>query len=295
MRCKGGQIFSEEGKRGIIKGFTEWLSLQNYEWSTVKYGPKRIEEFIDWSIREGITSEHAKYFFSHLSVRANQRRGGGLSVSYLRIYLRTLRLFRRFLLEVSGIDLPINIIYHPTKVEHYTILSKGEIQRLYEVTDDTLIGMRDRAMLSVYYGCGLRRTEGAELLVEDVQAERNLLFVRRGKNYKERYVPMIGKVKGHILDYMRIARPGLLRREHEAYLFIGIRGKRLKGQGMYDRVKLLLERAKIDKSCGLHSLRHSLATHLLENGMSLHQIAKLLGHSSMDTTQIYTHIVHNKE
>jgi integrase/recombinase XerD len=255
MRCKGGQIFSEEGKRGIIEGFTEWLSLQNYEWSTVKYGPKRIEEFIDWSIREGITSEHAKYFFSHLSVRENQRRGGGLSVSYLRIYLRTLRLFRRFLLEVSGVDLPINIIYHPTKVEHYTVLSAEEIQRLYEVTDDTLIGMRDRAMLSVYYGCGLRRTEGAELLVEDVQAERDLLFVRRGKNYKERYVPMIGKVKHYILEYMRIARPGLLKQEYEAYLFIGIRGKRLKGQGMYDRVKLLLDRAKIDKPCGLHSLR----------------------------------------
>lgn len=279
----------------IIKGFSEWLSLQNYEHSTIEYAPKRIQEFIDWVIKEGVKEEQAKLFFSYLQRRSNQRKAGGLSISYLRIYLRTLRLFRRFLLEVSGIDLPINIIYNPTEVQHYTVLSRAEIESLYEVTDDTLIGMRDRAMLSVYYGCGLRRTEGVQLLVEDIRPERNLLFVSKGKNYKERYVPMIGKARAHILQYLTIGRPGLLKNEYQAYFFIGMGGKPVQGSTMYGRVKKLMKKAKIEKPCGLHSLRHSLATHLLENGMPLAQIGKLLGHASLDTTQMYTHIIHQNK
>lgn len=289
MYSKG--FFEKDEKDGVLESFKQWLELQNYEPTTIKYGPQRIEEFIDWCHAHKIKSNHAKSFFRHLKTRQNKRRPGGLSVSSLRKYLQVLRLFRRFLREVGGMDLDINIIYRATEVTHYDILSTAEIKQLYEATDDDLLGIRDRAMLAIYYGCGLRRNEGATMIIDDILPDKNLVYVRKGKNYKERYVPILGEVKKDILTYMTIGRPGLLAGKNEGWFFIGIRGQKMTGSALYERLKKLLIKAGITKSCGLHSLRHSIATHLLANGMSLHQIAKLLGHSTLDTTQIYTHIL----
>lgn len=183
------------------------------------------------------------------------------------------------------------IVYRATEVTHYEILTPAEIKQLYKTTDDDLLGIRDRAMLAIYYGCGLRRNEGAHLLIDDILPDKNLLYVRKGKNYKERYVPILGDVKKDILTYMTIARPALLADKKEAWFFIGIRGQKITASALYERLKKLLLKANIPKPCGLHSLRHSIATHLLGNGMSLYQIARLLGHSTLDTTQIYTHIL----
>ncbi len=289
MYSKG--FFTKEEKAGVLQGFRQWLELQNYESSTIKYSPKHIEEFIDWCHEHQIKQQHARSFFDHLKIRQNKVRYGSLSVSYLRSYLRTLRLFRRFLREVGGVDLEVNIIYRSTEVTHHEILTRTEIKRLYDATDDDLLGIRDRAMLAVYYGCALRRTEGAHLLVDDVMPDKNLLYVRKGKNYRERYVPILGEVRKDILTYLTVGRPGLLGGKREAWFFISIKGRKMSGSALYERIKKLLHKAGIDKPCGLHSLRHSIATHLLANGMGLHQIAKLLGHSTLDTTQIYAHIL----
>ena len=285
-------LFSSSGKQAILRSFSEWLEMQNYEPSTIIQAPLRIEEFIDWCNEHKIYQDHAVAFFNYQKRRKNRRYEGGLSSSYLRVYLRTLRLFRRFLREVGNIDFEINIIYKTNEVTHHEILSEAEIKSLYEATGEDLLGLRDRAMLAVYYGCGLRRTEGVNMLVEDVLPERNLIFVRRGKNYKQRYVPIIGKVRRDILTYLTVARPALIGNENTLRFFISITGRAIQGTGLYDRFKKLMNKAKIDKPCGLHSLRHSIATHLLANGMPLEKIARLLGHQTLDTTQIYTHILH---
>jgi len=292
MYSKG--FFTKGEKSGVVQSFKEWITLQNYEPSTIKYAPQRIEEFIDWCNDNNIKSHHAKSFFEHLKRRKNKTSSGGLSVSYLRIYLRTLRLFRRFLREVGGVDLEIDIVYKSTEVEHHEIFTRAEITRLYTACADDLLGMRDRAMLGVYYGCGLRRNEGASLKVADVMPDKKLIYVRQGKNYRERYVPMVGQARKDILAYLTIARPGLLGLKHTDYFFVGITGKPIKGVSLYCRLKDLIIKAGISKQCGLHSLRHSIATHLLENGMSLEQIAKMLGHRTLDTTQIYTQIIKDK-
>lgn len=289
MYSKG--FFKGAEKVGVIRSFKEWLVLQNYEPTTIKYAPQRIEEFIDWCNDNGIKSHHAESFFNHLKKRKNKSKTGGLSASYLRIYLRTLRLFKRFLREVGGVDLPVNIVFKSTEVDHHQILTRTEIEKLYNACTDDLLGMRDKAMLGIYYGCGLRRNEGASLKVSDVMPDKKLIYVRQGKNYKERYVPMIGRARTDILSYLTIARPGLLGSKYSDLFFIGITGKAIQGATLYYRLKDLLVKARINKECGLHSLRHSIATHLLENGMSLEQIAKLLGHRTLDTTQIYTHIL----
>lgn len=286
-------FFTKANRTPLINGFREWIILQNYEPTTKEVAPKIIYEFMKWCEDQGVEEDHARYFFEYQQRRKNKQKEGGLSVAYLRVYLRVLRMFRRYLREVLSTDLEINIIYKEVAVTHHNVLTQGEVKRLYSILGDDLLSMRDRAMLAVYYGCGLRKTEGASLLVDDVLADKNLLYVRKGKNYKERYVPMVGKSKQDILSYLTIGRPGLLKGEKEAALFISTTGKKLGGAGLYERLRKLVRKASIEKSIGLHSLRHSLATHLLENGMKLNQIAKLLGHSTLDTTQIYTHILND--
>ena len=293
MEYYSSEFFNQANQQGIIEGFREWIVLQNYEPTTKETAPKIILEFMEWCEKWKVEEDHARHFFEYQQRRKNKNKEGGLAVGTLRVYLRVLRMFRRYLREVLNRDMDINIVYKEVNVTHHDILSRAEIKRLYEVIDDDLLGMRDRAMLGIYYGCGLRRNEGASLVVDDIQVEKNLIYVRKGKNYKERYVPMVGITKQHILSYLTIARPGLLNGNLEASFFISIEGKRLKGSGLYERLKRLVRKAEINKSIGLHSLRHSIATHLLENGMKLNQIAKLLGHATLDTTQIYTHILND--
>ena len=157
------------------------------------------------------------------------------------------------------------------------------------------LALRDKAMLSIFYGCGLRRTEGISLDISDIHANKGYIHIRKGKNYKERIVPVNTESLRHLQNYLYESRPHFLRNEKEEAFFISQRGKRIQGQSMLLRVKILIQRTENTalqaKEIGLHTLRHSIATHLLENGMKLEGIAKFLGHSSLESTQIYTHIL----
>lgn len=172
-------------------------------------------------------------------------------------------------------------------------LTQEEIQQLYEVTADSVLGMRDRAMLAVYYGCGLRLNEGVHLECKDVIRDRQLLHVRKGKRYKERLVPMSTKTMAMITLYMDVGRPQLLQQHPTDRLFIEAnRGRPMQRQSLYIRIKALVRKAGIKKKVGTHTLRHSIATHLLQSGMRLEQIQHFLGHRSLDSTQLYTHLAH---
>ena len=165
---------------------------------------------------------------------------------------------------------------------------------MYEATQDDVLGTRDRAMLAVYYGCGLRLSEGAALTLRDIIEDRRLVYVRQGKGYKERYVPMAGRNYQEIQLYIAEGRPQLVQGPTDR-LFIGAgTGKPLDRQSLYIRVKRLVSVAGLTKRISTHTLRHSIATHLLQNGMKLERIAEFLGHSCVDSTQLYTHLVNEK-
>ena len=136
----------------------------------------------------------------------------------------------------------------------------------------------------------MRRNEGAKLEIRDILPDRSVIYVRHGKGYKQRYVPMVGKVRVEILEYVQVGRPMLLSGEVHERFFVSRSGKALSARGLYVRFKKLLAIAGIEKAAGLHALRHSIATHLLVNGMRLSEIGRFLGHSSLESTQIYTHI-----
>ena len=171
------------------------------------------------------------------------------------------------------------------------VLTTKEINQLYEITDNSPIGYRDRAMLSLYYGCGLRRSEGTALQTEDIDWKRKYLHIKKGKGAKARYVPFNEKIADDLHAYYPYHRNQLLTQPTSVFL-IG-QGGRIQGGCINGRLQKRAERAGIDKPVNLHLLRHSIATHLLHKGMDIEQIASLLGHSTLEATQMYTHLAHS--
>ena len=279
--------------------FRDWLQLLCFEPSTIKYAPLKIAEFFEWLENRRITTiEQADQgliagYFEHLKTRQNKRKGGLLGKNYLRTHVTALRKFARYLSETGqgGFDVDVSLPATGSKtIVYFTV---AEVQALYRACESDVFGLRDRALLAVYYGCGLRRSEGAHLNVDDILPGRNLLYVRKGKNYKERCVPMSEHVREDIQNYIDFARPVLADGLEQA-LFLNKNGRRLSSGSMAHRLQVLKKRAGTEKQAGLHALRHSIATHLLQSGMQPEQIQRFLGHSSLESTQIYTHIVNEE-
>jgi integrase/recombinase XerD len=280
----------------LEESFSQWLAALNFEPSTVKYAPRKVREFFLWLEENHITKislvtkSTIENYFEHLRTRQNHKKGGRLSKNYLRTHLTAIRKLARYLRETERESFETDVHLPGTGNKIRVIFTQQEIKALYNACGGDIYGLRDRAMLAVYYGCGLRRSEGAALNLSDILFEKDLIYVRRGKNYKERYVPMAAGVKEDLKDYADYAR-GILIKTHSEAFFINQYGYRQSGSAMAVSLQKLKEKAGIDKPlAGLHSLRHSVATHLLGSGMKLKQIKRFLGHSSLESTQIYTHI-----
>ena len=285
-------------KRKLIAGFSSWLRLINYVQSSIDNDPKRLAVFLDWMSENGvkriddITGKKVKSFFEALAITKSNRTGKVLSLATQRNYLTTINRFAKYLRQSNQGSIEVPVKFKGKSNKRIELLKKQEMDVIYEQCDDSLLGIRDRAMLAVLYGCGVRRNEAEQIEIKDVLPDRNLLYIGHGKGGKQRYVPIVGKVKSDILIYMTTARPMLLGKQVNQSLFIGIRGMPLRGPDLYERFKKLLKKSGIKKKAGLHTLRHSIATQLLINGMSLKDISKFLGHSSLESTQIYTHLKH---
>ena len=279
----------------LENAFQKWLRTLNFEPTTINYNPVRVREFFNWLEKQGIkaiteiTKPVVLKYFDYLKERKNQTKNGKLSKNTLRTHQQSLRRFTRYLRETGQDSFEVDIQLQGSTRNIKTIFSKEEIKSLQMACDSDVLGMRDKAMLAVYYGCGLRRNEGLNLDADDILFNKNLVYVRKGKNYKERYVPMTEAVKEELQNYVDYARPTLMKSSVKA-LFLTVKGSRLGSNGMAERLQSLKDKAEINKEAGLHALRHSIATHLLQSGMELDKIKRFLGHSSLESTQIYTHI-----
>jgi len=280
-----------------LTAFTEWLGILGYAEATQKGIPERLGECLHWLQQKEITQihqidqHHINAFLNQQETRPNKKRGGGLSASYLNKYVQALKLWNSFLAQTNTAHLELSLEYYEASPELPTVLTEAEIQELYKACSDDEFGLRDRAILGLYYGCGLRRSEGVAVDVPDVQFSRGLLYVRAGKGNKERYVPLAGQVAEDLRWYLIEARPKLLKENKSSSLLISYRSRRPQGQSLALRLAGLVETAGIPKNIGLHSLRHSIATHLLRAGMPLAEIQRFLGHASLESTQIYTHLI----
>ena len=293
----------------LERSFKEWLDVLGYAQSTVYSLPNHIREFFHYleqyegspTLKE-IDVPLIRNYYQQLKTRSNERRGGGLSASYLNKHLQGLYKFTEYLRKSGKMKLPhLGIRWEEDGAEEIEYLTQEEIAELYKCTygynENThleLLNTRDRAILTVFYGCGLRRNEGYHLDISDINWERGTLHVRKGKNYKERFVPFNKTNSKYLEQYVYDVRPQMVKDKREGSFFISQRGKRMETQSMALRLKLLQQRSEDmklqEKNVRLHVLRHSIATHLLENGMSLEKISRFLGHSSLESTQIYTHL-----
>jgi integrase/recombinase XerD len=212
-------------------------------------------------------------------------------ISILRL-LSTLKSFHKFLLreKITTSD-PTDLIESP-KLEKKipSVLDFEEVKRILKAPDlRDIHGIRDRAILELMYASGLRVSEAATLKVSDVNADVGFIKCK-GKGSKERIVPL-GRVALEFLQkYLAESRPALLHKRVSIMLFLAQGGRNLSRQSIWKMIKKAVKDARIKKRVSPHTLRHSFATHLLEGGADLRSVQEMLGHASIITTQVYTHI-----
>jgi len=169
-------------------------------------------------------------------------------------------------------------------------LSGGDVEALLGQPDPaTAIGMRDKAMLELLYATGIRVSELVGLRLRDINLERGFLIVF-GKGSKERAVPLGESAMDFVQEYLERARHVLLGGRDSDYLFISSKRRGITRQMFWERIKFYGRKAGLAGTVSPHTLRHSFATHLLDNGADLRAVQAMLGHSDISTTQIYTHV-----
>ena len=202
--------------------------------------------------------------------------------------LATIRSFYQFLVRTKKIKKDPTVGVQSPKVEKKapSILTSKEVELLLEQPKNVdLKGIRDKAMLEFAYATGMRVTEIISLDIDDVNLKENYVYCHTG--FKKRDIPLGSMSMKALTEYIQKARPILIKDESNRALFVNVNGKRLTRQGFWKIVKFYKEQAHITKDITPHVLRHSFATHLLQNGADLKAIQTMLGHSDISSTQVY--------
>lgn len=220
----------------------------------------------------------------------------GKSTATLARTTSTLRLYHQFLVRENITDHDATLhIETPRKDRRLpSVLSTSEVERLLNIQALTTLDIRNKAMLEFMYATGLRVTEVVTLEISDLHLKMG--FVRCiGKGSKERIVPLGDVAKDALGKYLEEARSLLLKKQTGINaLFLNQHGRPLSRQGFWKILKSVAIKANISKPLSPHTLRHSFATHLLENGADLRAVQEMLGHTDISTTQIYTHVTQTR-
>lgn len=217
----------------------------------------------------------------------------GLSNTSTARYFSSLKGFFNFLSSSNYIEAnPVEKL-SPPKIGRKlpSVLSLNEIEKiLSEASGEEKFVLRDRAVLETFYACGLRISELINIKLSDLYFDDEIIRVI-GKGNKERIVPIGRSAVEHINNYLKRSRP-LLEKKGKSlnFLFLNVRGTKLSRMGVWKIVDFYVKEAKVNKKVHPHTFRHTFATHLLEGGADLRAVQEMLGHSSISTTQIYTHV-----
>lgn len=272
----------------LQKDFISWMKRINYSEKSIAERSRHLRVFFEWLSKSGVNKledveqSDVKKYHDWLQKKPIKSRT-------ITSYMGALKLCNQYL-ENQAEPPIMTIRLKGEKDAEYirNILSEKQIKKLYSTCSQDLYGMRDRAILAVFYGCGLRCREGANLELGDVNFTSGLLHVRKGKGGRERYVPMSEGVMKELKNWLTKGHGFFSTKTN---LVIPSRTAQVMGcHGLTKRIKKLCSEAGIERSISLHGLRHSIASHLLKSGMSIEQIGQFLGHRSLETTQIYTHI-----
>jgi integrase/recombinase XerD len=206
--------------------------------------------------------------------------------------LAAIRQFYNFISDTNGnVENPTNKIETPQiKKSLPDFLTIKEIGKLNSsISESDLYELRDKAIFELLYSCGLRISEAVELVFSDIDMKNRFIKVK-GKGSRERLVPMSDESIRVVKKYLKDSRPFIIRNRMSEYVFISKKGSMLNRKSVWRLLKGYVERACIEKNITPHTLRHSFATHLIENGADLKSVQELLGHMDISTTQVYTHL-----
>ncbi|MBN2324049.1 MAG: site-specific tyrosine recombinase XerD [Spirochaetes bacterium] len=277
-------------KETFLLRFTDYLYLEKgLSLNTVKSYGSDLSLFLSYLESRGVDplsvrSDHIVDYLSFCS-RTGQ---SGRTVSR---YMSSIRALFRFLINEGITDTdPTGGLTRPKLVRNPPeYLTLEEVEMLLGMPDEkTVLGLRDKTIMELLYSCGLRISEVVGLQVGSVNFREGLILVQ-GKGKKERIVPFGKRAKRLLSLYLDTARVTLQKRG-SASLFLNFRGEALSRKGLWKMINVYAKRSGIKKHIKPHILRHSFATHLIQNGADLRIVQELLGHSDISTTQIYTHL-----
>ena len=284
-----------------------WLTTLGFSDLVVYNLNFHIKDFLDWLKQNNIAHitqleiKHIYKYFDYLQTRPNKTKKGGLSIAHLNKNFDAVDKFLEFLHQIGMETAPIPTKYRLLQEKHYQInnihpFTQTEIKELQANIENTYPNLtfthreanheQLKLIFVLYYACGLRRTEGHNLEIKDIDFDKKIIFINQGKNYKDRIIPINKEVLKALEHYIYNFR-NLQKAKHNR-LFLSTTHTL---NNNLQRLQQITDNKQIkSKHLTLHILRHSIATHLLQNGMSIENIAKFLGHTTLDSTQIYTHI-----
>jgi integrase/recombinase XerD len=266
----------EAGYRKCPEEYLQKLETNRYALSTAKTYILIFEKFINYFKTKKLLELNENdilKFLQHLSQK-------NYSNSYLNQAVNSIKFYYEV---VHGMPNRFYEINRPRKEEKLPIvLSKSEVQLMISNTTN----IKHKCIISLLYSAGLRRGELLNLKIEDIDSSRMKIFIKGAKNNKDRYTLLSNQLLKDLRNYWKIYRP-------KKYLFEGVQGVKYTASSVLKIVQRAAQISKISKKVTPHTLRHSFATHLLEDGVDLRYIQALLGHNSSKTTEIYTHIAQN--
>ena len=277
-----------------ISAYEHWLTREKKASSNTLCSYLRdVRQFTDWLDLEGlaptqVTQGDVKRFATYLTKK-------GKSDATVVRSIASLKSFYTYMLTSHNVPLNPAKGFTPSKVERKLpeILTGKEVDLFLDQPDTSdEKGCRDKAMLEVLYATGIRVTELISLDIKDVNL--SVGFIRCIGKGKERIVPLYKTAVKALATYINEVRVQLLDEPHQQALFVNMNGERMSRQGFWKIVKYYQEKAGISKDITPHTLRHSFAAHLLENGADLKSIQEMLGHADISSTQIYTQVVNQK-
>ena len=279
--------------------YNEAMMLRGYSKSTLHRRESDIRRFIGWcderslnhpnQITKPILERYQRYLYYDRQERNNRP----LSPTSQSHYLTSVKQFFKYLTQQNY------LLYNPASelviikqaASLPVVLSEDEIDRLIHQPDTTKPnGVRDRAILELFYSTGLRRSELCNLTIHDLSLTRKTVHVRNGKGNKDRLIPVGQRALNWIEDYLNQVRDQLLIDIENDALFLNDYGDKFRDNKLGDKVKRFMVNAGIDVPGSCHLLRHAMATHMLENGAEIRYIQAMLGHANLSATQMYTHV-----
>ena len=283
----------------LVEKYQKHLTVLNFAPGTIKGHLFYLNRFFRFLKEKGIeeitavTKDTIQDYQTHLYEEINYR-GEPNSVRSQNNALKVVKSFFRFLAEqgylVGDPAKDISYAKAPKRLPR-SILTQSEMRKLLHAPDTrTALGYRDRALLEVLYSTAIRKEEVINLLLQDVDYHEGFIQVNSGKGRKDRVVP-VGKIACRYLEnYIKAVRPSLIRDPYNHHLFLSLKGNKLSKNMVWQIVKRYTRKARIKKVISPHSFRHTCATLMLRNRANIRHIQEMLGHASLDSTQVYASV-----